>query len=181
VADTNKPLSDLPDHIQETVASIARFHAEHHGSATPLERALEKLTALLGNPRAILALTFAAVGWIGFNLALAALGRHPPDPPPFLWMTGAISLAALYVALLILATQRRENRLAQLREQLALQLEMLNERKTAKIIELLEETRRDTPFLQDRVDLQAQAMSEPADPQSVLAAIRETHAEAGKE
>ena len=44
---------------------------------------------------------------------------------------------------LILATQRRENQLAQLREQLNLELAILSEQKTAKVIQLLEESRRD--------------------------------------
>ena len=79
---------------------------------------------------------------------------------------------------LILATQRREYQLAQLREQLTLELAILSEQKTAKVIQLLEESRRDNPLIRDRVDQEAEAMAQPADPQSVLDAIKETHAEA---
>ena len=38
--------------------------------------------------------------------------------------------------------------------------------------------RRDNPNLRNRVDDEAAAMAIPADPQSVLEAIKETHAEA---
>ena len=38
--------------------------------------------------------------------------------------------------------------------------------------------RRDNPNLRDRVDEEAAAMAIPADPQSVLNAIKESHAEA---
>ena len=79
---------------------------------------------------------------------------------------------------LILATQRREDQLAQHREQLILELAILSEQKTTKVIQLLEESRRDNPLIRDRVDQEAEAMAQPADPQSVLDAIRETHAEA---
>ena len=48
----------------------------------------------------------------------------------------------------------------------------------AKVIQLLEESRRDNPLIRDRVDQEAEAMAQPADPQSVLEAIKETHAEA---
>jgi uncharacterized membrane protein len=79
---------------------------------------------------------------------------------------------------LILATQQREYQLAQLREQLTLELAILSEQKTAKVIQLLEESRRDNPLIRNRVDQEAEAMAQPADPQSVLDAIKEIHDEA---
>jgi hypothetical protein len=57
-----------------------------------------------------------------------------------------------------------------------LELGILSEQKTAKVIELLEESRRDSPLIPDRVDQEANAMAQPSDPQSVLDAIKETHA-----
>ena len=47
------------------------------------------------------------------------------------------ALISLYMVVLILATQRREYQLAQLREQLTLELAILSEQKTAKVIQLL--------------------------------------------
>ena len=44
----------------------------------------------------------------------------------------------------------------------------MSEQKTAKVIQLLEESRRDNPLIRDRVDQEAEAMAQPADPQSVL-------------
>ena len=74
----------------------------------------------------------------------------------------------------ILTTQRREDQLAGYREQLTLELAILGEQKSAKIIALLEEMRRDSPTLRNRVDEEATAMSVAADPQAVLDAIKET-------
>lgn len=71
--------------------------------------------------------------------------------------------------------------LAQLREQLNLELAILSERKTAKVIQLLEEFRRDSPLMRDRIDHQAESMARPSDPQTVLDAIKETHASGTKE
>jgi uncharacterized membrane protein len=87
-------------------------------------------------------------------------------------MQGAVSLAALYMTVLILATQRRENELASHHEHLTLDLAILSEQKTAKIISLLEELRQDHPDIHDRIDDEAVAMSEPVDPQSVLQTIK---------
>ena len=80
--------------------------------------------------------------------------------------------------MLILASQRREDQLAERRDQLTLELAILGEQKTAKVIALLEEFRRDNPRTPDRVDPEATAMAQPADPSYLIAAIEETHAEA---
>jgi uncharacterized membrane protein len=59
-----------------------------------------------------------------------------------------------------------------------LELAILSEQKTAKIVALLEELRRDSPAIHDRVDEQAEVMARPADPRSVIEAIHETRSEA---
>ena len=112
------------------------------------------------------------------NLLAGPVGYPVLVPPPFSWLEGTVSLASLYIVVLILATQRREDQLTQRREQLTLELAILRDQKTAKIIQLLEESRRDNPQMHDRHDPEAEAMAQPADPGSVLAAIRETHAKA---
>jgi uncharacterized membrane protein len=73
--------------------------------------------------------------------------------------------------LLILISQRRERDWAHQRDQLTLELAMLSERKTAKIIQLLEEFRRDHPDMFDREDHEANAMSEPANARAVGEAL----------
>jgi uncharacterized membrane protein len=77
---------------------------------------------------------------------------------------------------LILITQRHENRLEETRAQLTLQVAMLAERKNAKIIELLEQLRRDHPNIADRVDEDATAMSQPTDAEAVIEAINSSQA-----
>jgi uncharacterized membrane protein len=71
---------------------------------------------------------------------------------------------------LLLVAQKHEDELNAHRDTLTLELAILSEHKIAKVIQLLEELRRDSPHVQDRDDLQAQQMAEPADAGSVLAA-----------
>jgi len=169
---------ELPPHIAETIKSIVGFHAEHHGKASILERAVARVTARIASPRFVAIVTVAVAAWIGLNLTLIALGYQTADPPPFSWLNGALSLGSFYMVVFVLTTQRREDQLAQLREQVTLELVLLAEQKLAKVIELLEEARRDNPLLHDRVDGEADAMARPADTKSVIHSIRETHAEA---
>ncbi|WP_158814122.1 DUF1003 domain-containing protein [Methylocapsa sp. S129] len=178
--DTDPP-PILPIHIEETIRSIARLHAEHHGAASPQQRAMDRLTALLGRPLCIGVLGLVIIGWIGANLLALALGRQPIDPPPFAWLDGGASLVSLFMVVLILGSQRHEEEIAQHRELLTLELAILSEQKTAKVIQLLEEVRRDNPLIHDRVDQEAEVMAQPANPQSVLDAIKETHAAAAEE
>ncbi len=174
MADTNIPTLNLPDHTEETIRSIAQLRAEHHEKATRLERALHQMTALISRPWFIGVITVIVIGWIGLNLGSATLGLRPIDPPPFSWLEGAVSLGSLYMVVMILATQRREDQLAQHREMLILEVTLLSEQKIAKVIQLLHESRRDNPFIGDRVDPAADVMAQPVDPQSVIDVIKET-------
>ena len=179
MADNNKA-SPLPGHINATIAAIAHLHEEHHRRATSFQRFTENLTAVAGRPKFIAWLTFGIAIWVAANICMMIAGHKPFDPPPFAWLEGAASLGALYVTLLILSTQRREDELASQREQLTLQLAILSDQKAAKIIDLLEELRRDHPEIHDRVDHDAREMSTPADPRAVSGAIKESQEEAIK-
>ena len=177
MSDKNESSFCLPAHIDDTIRSIARIQAEHRQNATPLQRSVDSMTALLGRPRFLGVLTVSVVSWIGLNLLAKGLGYHPVDPPPFFWMSGAAALTSLYMVILILITQRHDDQLSQHREQFTLELVILSEQKTAKIIQLLEEIRRDNPHIHNRIDEEANAMAQPADPSTVLDAIKEIHAE----
>jgi uncharacterized membrane protein len=178
MTDTNDPAPILSAHVEETIRSIGQLHADHRENATPIERAVDRITAFVGRPTFGVVLTVVVAGWIAVNLLAAARGLRPLDGPPFSGLAGAVSLVSLYLVVLVLATQRRDDHLARQRELLLLELASLSEQKMAKMIQLLEEARRDNPLIHNRVDHEADAMTRPADPQSVLDAIKETNARA---
>ena len=60
---------------------------------------------------------------------------------------------------------------------MTLELAILTEQKVAKLIELVEEFRRDSPEVRDRIDSEAHDMATRADPHAVLGAIKETDKE----
>jgi uncharacterized membrane protein len=177
VPETDAASSIPPIHLDETIQSIAGLDAEHHANATHHQRVADRITSLLGSARFIAALTVFVVGWVTLNGLAAILGKRALDPPPFAWLAGAASLASLYLVILILTTQRGDERLTQRRELLNLELTILSEQKIAKVVALLEELRQDSPQPHDRVDEMAEAMSQPADPQSVIDAIKEARSE----
>jgi len=164
----------IPTHIEETIEAIARLHAAHRLNATPLQRAVERATAFIGRSTFVAGLTVTLLVWVAGNSA-AALHHLPAiDAPPFMWLQDAAAVMALYISVFILTTQRREYELSELREQLSLELVITNEQKTAKVIQLLEELRRDLPQLSNRVDPEAATMSRPANHEAILEILKET-------
>ncbi|MBB4200329.1 hypothetical protein CCR94_15315 [Rhodoblastus sphagnicola] len=167
------PADDHGVHIDGTILSMAKLRAEHRENATPMQSLVETMVKALRRPRVVGEISALIVGWVAFNLALAALGFHMIDPPPFAWLEGAVSMVALYMAVLILVSREREDLLSRHREMLLLELAILSEEKIAKVIQLLEESRRDNPLIHDRRDADAESMGRAADTRRVLDAITE--------
>ena len=161
----------LPPHVEESVRAVERFHAEHHGRATLLERSLDQIKDRLSAPLFIVSVAVLVAAWVMINSLAKDIAW---DTPPFPYLELALSSFALLVTVLILATQRRADTLAAHREQLILQLAFVSEQKATKIVALLEELRRDSPQLRDRIDPVAEQMTESVDPEAVSEALRNT-------
>jgi len=167
----------LLPHIADTVHAVAQLHADHHLKSTTAEKIVDLWTSTLGRPAFLAWVAGAVALWILANLVLRSAGYSPIDPPPFALLGWALSAMGLVIAVLILSTQRRSDQLSELREQMTLELASLTERKVAKIIELIEEQRRDSPELRNRIDHEAREMAERTDPKAMLGAIKDSHDE----
>lgn len=164
------PADERGDPIDDSIEAVASFHREHYRRANGLQRGIDAITERLGRPAAVLVLVLVVGTWTGLA---AWRGGGRVDQPWFAWLEFAATVAGLLVAVLILVTQRREDQLADRRAQLTLELALLADRRSAKIIALLEELRRDQPDIADRIDSESEEMARPADPQAVLASIDE--------
>ncbi len=164
-------------HIEDTVRSIALLHAKHHQDASIAQHHVDRITALAGRPVFLGIISCAVAVWIAANSAMRFLGLQPIDPPPFAWLELSATVFALLMAVLILVTQRSAGRLAEVRGEMTLELTLLTEQKTAKLIELVEELRRDSPEVRDRFDSEAHEMSTRADPHAVHVAVQEVDKE----
>jgi uncharacterized membrane protein len=172
------PETDFPDHVDKAVRSVTQLHSDHHGRTTSTQRAVNRVAALMGRPWFIALVGLIVVAWVAANLIAARLGVAI-DPPPFAWLEVAATLFSLLLVVLLLVAQKHEDELNAHRDTLTLELAILSEHKIAKVIQLLEELRRDSPQVQDRDDPQAQQMAEPADAGSVLAAVSAREEQSG--
>lgn len=160
----------LPSHLAQGVRAAANVEEEHERKASRIDRFIDALAASVGRPAVVLLFLAFVIAWIIVNTVLPANQRL--DSPPFGVLSTTASVAALAMTIVILTSQRRAARLGDEREQLILQLSIVNEAKNSKIIQLLQELRRDHPELSDRHDPEAAAMTEPANPGVVLANLR---------
>jgi uncharacterized membrane protein len=148
-----------------------RARAELHVSAH--QRRIERFTAWVARPQTIYGALAFIVAWVALNLLASRAGAEPFDPPPFAWLQALMGFAALMMTVTILTTQRRQGAHAEERARLDLEVSLLAEEKAAKIIALLEELRRDMP-VRDRVDQEAERMSQKIDAPAILSAIART-------
>jgi uncharacterized membrane protein len=157
--------------VDETIDSIAELERRALAEASHHQRAIEQLTVVVGRPRTLYLAVVVVFTWILSNLAVGHLGHRPPDPPPFQWLSTAATVGSFLMTVMILVSANRGAALDQQRDRLALQIALLTDRKTAKIIALLEELRRDTPSIHDRTDPEADALSQVTDPHAVTAEL----------
>ena len=170
----SKPLTP-PSHVEETVAAIAEIHAEHYERAGAVQKLVSAASAMIAQPLILGLFTIFLAGWLLVNIALTAYGRRAPDPPPFALLSTIVSTVALYLTGMILIARRHDDDLATRRDQLTLELAILSEQKSAKIIGLLEEFRRNDPNQGNHRDEVAEAFSQPANTKVVLDAIQAAH------
>ncbi|MGD0474635.1 MAG: DUF1003 domain-containing protein [Candidatus Velthaea sp.] len=156
----------------ETIESVADLDRGAERALSLHQRWIERTTSAVGRPRTVyVVLAFTAV-WIAVNSALAP-SRRAFDPPPFAYLDCIISLAALLMTIIILTTENRINLHDTRRDRLDLQINLLNERKISKVIELLEALRSDSPAMPDRHDPEASEMRHAADTAAIVRAIDE--------
>jgi uncharacterized membrane protein len=166
----------LPDPIAQSIDAIISLHRQEAQELPAHQKLLEQISAFFGQPRFLYSLLAGFLCWISGSLLIQA-GFLSPLLPPFQWSQQGLDAAALLISTGVLVRQARQERFAEQRSQLMLQLNLLSEQKLAKVIALLEELRIDLPDVINRPDLEAQAMQTAADPIEVLDALQENLAQ----
>ena len=172
-------MSETPDAITQNVESIAAFYKREEEKLTWSQRTVETISGVIGRPIFIGCIILFVTFWILVNGLATPLGIPQFDSPPFSWLQGIVSLGALLTTTVVLIKQERLAKQEERREHLDLQVNLLTEQKTTKLIELIEELRRDLPMVKDRRDAQVEVLKQPTDPHRVLAEIDERRAVGG--
>jgi uncharacterized membrane protein len=175
-AQTSNPDSETgpeAEQVNQNIEAVKNYYVREEREISPSQRFVERISDFAGRPL-FLGLILGFVGlWVLVNVELRHSGFRAFDPPPFSLLQGLLGLGALLTATVVLSKQNRAAKLAERREHLDLKVTLLTEQKAAKLINLLEELRRDLPNVKDRHDPEAHALQKAMNPDRVLAALDE--------
>ena len=128
-----------PERRQRAVGTrraVRALKARHAAKRSRLETAADRLTrvASSGYFLAVHVLWFGA--WVLWNTGRIP-GVAPFDPFPFGLLTMVVSLEAIFLSIFVLMAQRREASIAELREEITLQVLMRSEEEVTKTLQLV--------------------------------------------
>ena len=162
-----------PDQTSQNIEAVLEFYAREEQKVSPSQRSLERISHFIGQPVFLGFILLSVVLWMLANVVLRQVGMAEFDAAPFPWLQGIVGLGALLTATAVLSKQNRLAKLAEQRAHLDLKVTLLTEQKAAKLIDLLEELRRDLPNVSNRHDPEAAALQQSMNPDLVLAALDE--------
>lgn len=130
----------LPVAIAESAAvrrdTIRSFKAKVNSKRSISDKLADLMTASFGTVAFLLVNALFFFVWILWNTGHIA-GLAPIDPFPFGLLTMVVSLEAIFLAIIVLVSQNREARIAELREEVELYINTYAENEITKVMYLL--------------------------------------------
>jgi len=115
--------------------AFGAIKAQHSAHRTRLERTVDLLNNIASSTEFLVIHVVAFGFWLLWNTGL--LHIKPVDPYPFGLMTFIVSLEAIFLSIFVLMAQKRESAIAELREELGLQVSLRVEQEVTKTLQLV--------------------------------------------
>ena len=162
----------LPEPVIRNIEKVIGLRANQERNVPFHEQVLARVAEAFGRPRFLYAQLTLFISWWVYS-RFAEGGLVDWDLPLLSLQNQGIDVASLLIATGVLVRQTRQDKISEQRSHLMLQVNLLNEQKVAKVIELIEELRTDMPNVKDRYDWESDAMQKSTDPQVVLNILQE--------
>jgi len=120
---------------REVTRAVRAIKAEHAAHRSPIEAVADALTRVASSTPFLVLHVLWFGTWIAWNTG--ALGFEPFDPYPFGFLTMVVSLEAIFLSIFVLMTQGRESAIAELREEMMLQVNLRMEEEVTKTLQLV--------------------------------------------
>ena len=130
----HKPRS-VDELTARNVEVVARLDEVAKAKRTPTDCVVDAITDFCGRMTFVWVHVIWFGVWIVWNVIRS--GKHF-DPYPFQLLTLVVSLEAIFLSTFILISQNRQNRLAERRNHLDLQINLLSEQENTKMLAMLE-------------------------------------------
>lgn len=120
---------------ERNVAVVAKLDETARAKRTPADRMVDAITDFCGSMSFVWVHAIWFGLWVGWNVM--SHWKHF-DGYPFQFLTLIVSLEAIFLSTFILISQNRQSRLAERRNHLDLQINLLSEQENTKILSMLE-------------------------------------------
>jgi uncharacterized membrane protein len=168
----DEPCDDLTLRNVETVARIEQAYLEQRSTG---ERLSDLIARFCGSMTFVWFHVILFGGWILWNVAP---GTKHFDPFPFQFLTLTVSLEAIFLTTFILISQNRQSEIADRRNMLDLQINLLAEQENSKMLAMLEAIMERLGMEVD--DPELRVLEEATSPEAVLEHISRIRDEEGQ-
>ena len=129
---------DRPDRRRRRLVvnrAFGAIKAQHSANRSIIERVADRLNAAASSTGFLVVHALWFTIWILWNTG--TLGFRPFDPFPFGLLTMVVSLEAIFLTIFVLMAQKRESAIAELREEMSLQVGLRLEEEVTKTLQLV--------------------------------------------
>jgi len=144
--------------------------AQHVGESTRMQVLADWLTTLASSTGFFFFPVLAFAAWLIWNSGLFNVPQF--DPFPYGLLTMIVSLEAIFLSIFVLMSQGRESRIAELREELTLQVNLRVEEEVTKTLHLVAGLYTRLGFTMGH-DPDLKEMLQPLDPRKMEAEVTE--------
>jgi uncharacterized membrane protein len=127
----------IPEAVQRNIASIAELEQEFSRQRSTVACLSDKVSSVASSPFFFLGHLTWFAGWILLN-TVDCYGIKHFDPYPFSFLGLCISSEAALLAMFVLMSQQRQTRQAEQWAHAGLQVGMLSEQETTKMLQMLQ-------------------------------------------
>jgi len=160
------------DLVHRNVEAITRIEQAFHENRSRSDRISDAVASFCGSPKFVYIHCAIFACWLIWNGAHFALIGLKFDPPPFNLLNLAVSLEAMFLSAFILTSQNRQQRAADQRNHLDLQINMLAEQESSQMLIMMKQVM-DHLGIEGNTD-ETDALQEITDPERLAEHIQET-------
>ncbi len=115
---------------------VQSFQAKANAQRSRGARFADWMTSRFGSMWFFATNAFFFMGWMIWN-SLWVLSDYRFDPYPFTFLTMIVSLEAIFLSIIVLISQNRAAHIADVREEIDLQLDVITEEELTKVMQLV--------------------------------------------
>jgi uncharacterized membrane protein len=158
---------------QQNIRTIAQLEQETMERRTVSERIGDAFTRVMGSLGFVVAHVLGFGAWFSINLGLIP-GIEPFDPFPFGILTLIVSAEGVFLAIFVLLSQNRMSRLSSQRAHLNLQISLLAEQETTKLLQHLQRISEHLGIEESAQDQEVERLSRTTHLQTLAAELKKT-------